>query len=524
MSDPTQIYQQAIAAFNRRDWQSVLACTSKLVPLAPQHDGVHYLSGVASLELQQFSVASQHFAEATRIRPDHGGYAVQHARALLGTRRTSEALIEAHRALSLAPDDPAALDTLGVVFSLCNAYAPAAEAFRRCVERAPNVPQFRFNYATALVANGDIDRGEMEVQKCLELDPKAWNAHLTLAQIRKQTPESNHIQRLLDLQAEARKHAQSAMCIDLALAKEYEDVGQYPAAFEHLTRGKAAAGAHRQYRSGRDEALFEALAEAFPSPENEVSGFMSEEPIFIIGMPRSGTTLVERIVSSHPDVFSAGELQNFGVTLKRASGSTTTPLIDIDTVHAAKGANWEQLGKEYVASTRPLTGSKPRFIDKFPHNFLYAGFIAKALPNAKIICLRRNPMDTCLSNFRQLFALNSTYYDYSYDLLDTGRYFLLFNQLMAHWQRVLPGRILEVQYEELVETQEAGSRRIIDFCGLAWNDACLHFHENQAPVATASAVQVREPMNRRAVDRWRRYEPQLAELQQLLSSRGITVT
>ncbi|HEY9132015.1 MAG TPA: sulfotransferase [Dyella sp.] len=523
MTDPAELYQQAIAAFNRRNWPTVLDIASKLLPLAPQHDGLHYINGIAALELQQFPVASRHLAQAARIRPDHAGYAVQHARALLGLRKTNEALTEANRAMSLPTDDPSVLDTLGVVFSLCNAYTPAVEAFRRAVERAPDAPQLRFNYATALVANGDIAAGEKEVQRCLDIDPRAWNAHLTLAQIRKQTPESNHIERLLGLLPEARKHTQSSICIELALAKEYEDIGQYPSAFEHLTRGKAAAGAHRHYRISRDERLFEALMEASPQPRTVSDGFPSDEPIFIIGMPRSGTTLVERIISSHPEVFSAGELQNFGVTLKRMSGSITPALIDDDTVRRTHSIDWNRLGREYIESTRPLTGSRARFIDKLPHNFLYAGFIARALPKAKIICLRRNPMDTCLSNFRQLFALNSTYYDYSYDLLDTGRYYTLFDRLIAHWQRVVPGRILEVEYEELVEAQEAGSRRIIDFCGLQWNDSCLHFHENQSPVATASAIQVREPMNRRAIDRWRRYEPQLLELKRLLLSHGITV-
>ncbi|RZA28269.1 MAG: sulfotransferase, partial [Proteobacteria bacterium] len=255
---------------------------------------------------------------------------------------------------------------------------------------------------------------------------------------------------------------------------------------------------------------------SFPGPRSMSAGCMSEEPIFVIGMPRSGTTLVERIISSHPMVHSGGELQNFGVCLKRASASTTPSILDLDTIGRCGTLDWERLGSAYIASTRPGTGHTPRFIDKLPHNFLFLGYIARALPNARIIHLRRNPLDTCVSNFRQLFALTSPFYDYSFDLLDTGRYYLMYDQLMRHWDSVLPGRILEVRYEQIVDSLESSSRRLVDFCGLPWDDACLQFERNEAPVATASAVQVRQPIYRTSLNRWKRYEAQLGELVELL--------
>jgi hypothetical protein len=179
------------------------------------------------------------------------------------------------------------------------------------------------------------------------------------------------------------------------------------------------------------------------------------------------------------------------------------------------------LGQTYLASTRPATGRLPRFVDKLPHNFLHAGFIAQALPKARIICLRRHPMDTCLSNFRQLFAPESPYFDYSFDLLDTGRYFIQFDRLMKHWHTIFPGRILDVQYEQLVENQESCSRQLIEFCGLPWDPACLRFHENSSSVATASAVQVRSPMYRSALQRWKAYGEALDPLREILTAAGI---
>ena len=163
-----------------------------------------------------------------------------------------------------------------------------------------------------------------------------------------------------------------------------------------------------------------------------------------------------------------------------------------------------------------MVAGAPRFVDKLPHNFLYLGFIARALPNARIVCLRRERLDTCVANFRQLLATDSPFFDYSFDLLDTGRYVLEFERLMAHWHAVLPGRVLDVRYEDLVDDQAGQTRRLLMHCGLPWDDACLAFERNPEAVATASAVQVREPLNRDSVGRWKRYEPELAGLRALL--------
>jgi hypothetical protein len=211
------------------------------------------------------------------------------------------------------------------------------------------------------------------------------------------------------------------------------------------------------------------------------------------------------------------------VTLKRLSGIGTPPLFDPATVRGARDVDREALGAGYLASTRPLSGKTPRFIDKLPHNFLYAGFIAQALPDAKIICLRRHPLDTCVGNFRQGFGQASPFHDYAFDLLDIGRYYVLFDRLMAHWQRVFPGRIMEMRYETIVDAQEDSSRRLLEFCDLPWHEACLRFEENKAPVSSASAVQVRSPIHRSGIGRWKRYEPQLVELKALLRDAGIVV-
>lgn len=521
MTDPAQLHALAIAAFNQRDWFQASELSRQLLSFAPRQADMHYIAGVANLELQQLSSALEHLRSAVLLEPTRAEFVAQLAKLFSIARLHREALGAADRALALSPVDPPTLDTLGVVYTQANAHARAIELFRRAAALMPTQAHHRFNLATSLIFAGEIDAAEQELETCLALDPEHWKAYLTLAQLRRQTPEHHHLERLQSLLPRIHDHATARMYVNLALAKEYEDLADYPKAFAHLAQGKAAGRNARGYSIRRDAALFEALMQAVPEPRTAPSGDPNDEAIFVLGMPRSGTTLVERIISSHPDVHSAGELQNFGVTLKHASGSRTPFLLDPDTVTRARGVDWKQLGRRYIASTRPATGHTPRFIDKLPHNFLYAGFIASALPNAKIICLRRDPLDTCLSNFRQLFAQTSPYYDYSFDLMDTGRYYIMFDRLMAHWQRVFPGRILEIEYETLVAAQETCTRQLLAFCGLPWDGTCLHFESNPAPVATASAVQVRAPIYRSALKRWKKYEAHLGELRELLGSNGI---
>ncbi|MGH8158995.1 MAG: sulfotransferase [Rhodanobacter sp.] len=521
MTDPAQLYAQLVTAFSRGSWQEAQELVVPLLPMAPQHAGVHGIAGVVSMELQQLTQAITYLRRAAELDPTRADFATLYAKALSMNGLPSEALLAADRALALSPQDPMTLDTLGVIYTQANAHERAATAFRRAAALAPTQAPYRFNLATALIAVGDIDAAELELEACIELDPTYWNPHLSLAQLRRQIPANHHVARLESLLSKHQNNAAALTYLNMALAKECEDLADYPRAFEHLVRGKSAGRGARHDSIQRDKALFEALTQAFPVTQTISTGDLSEEPIFVVGMPRSGTTLVERILSSHPDVHAAGELQNFAAALQHASGNQAPFLFNpLETIARTRDIDWKHLGSAYLASVRPSTAHASRFIDKLPHNFLYVGFIANALPNAKIICLRRDPMDTCLSNFRQLFE-QGAYFDYSFDLLDTGRHYVLFDRLMAHWKNVFPGRILEVDYEALVESQESSSRRLLDFCELSWHDACLHFEDNPAPVATFSAVQVRTPLYRSSIQRWKNYEAQLTDLCTLLTEAGI---
>ncbi len=481
------------------------------------------MAGVACLELQRPGPAVDYLRRATELDPTRADFATLLAKAFSTTCSHGRALDAVDCALKLNPRDPMTLDTLGVICIRAQAHAKAAAAFRQAVVLAPDNARCRFNLATALIGLGDLDAAETELEKCIALAPAYWNPHLPLAQLRRQTSEQNHLHRLLPLLSANAEDADARTYLNMALAKEYEDLAEYPRAFDHLVRAKAAARHRLRYAASDDEHLFELVMRSFPEAQSVPAGDPCEEPIFVVGMPRSGTTLVERILSSHPAVHGAGELQNFADALQRVSAHRGSFIADPSAMAKLHRLDWRQLGADYIASTRPATGRTPRFVDKLPHNFLFVGFIARALPNARIVCVRRDPVDTCLSNFRQLFEPDSPHFGYSFDLLDTGRYYLLFDRLMKHWRRVVPGRVFEVSYENLIGSQESTTRDLLEFCGLPWHEACLHFEQNAAPVGTLSATQVRMPIYRSAVGRWKRYASQLKPLLDLLGSADVEI-
>jgi len=247
-------------------------------------------------------------------------------------------------------------------------------------------------------------------------------------------------------------------------------------------------------------------------------GFDSEAPIFVVGQPRTGTTLVERVITSHSLVHSAGELKQFGNAIRRQTRYSGKSRFSAELVEKAATLEPRKLGGAYVETTRKMAGTTPRFVDKLPSNFLFLPLILKALPNAKIVHLRRNPMDACFSSFKQLFA---DAYLHSYDQEEMARHHVRYYRLMETWRERFGDRYFEVAYEDVAGDLEPNARALIEFLGLPWEDACLEFHKQKTAVATASAVQVRQPAHTRSVGRWRRYERQLDPARRVLEAAGV---
>lgn len=529
MADARQLYAQAQDAFDRAHWRLALHYAGQVAAMAPLHAASRYLAGAAALQLGSLPVALRALGEAARLAPERLEILAQYARALTMAGRQAEAIAIARSALPLAAAadaDAVSCDTLGTVFSRAQLHDEAAQASRRAVALAPGHPGYRFNLATSLMFAGEFAQAERECEACLALEPGYWRAYVTRSQLRRCTREANHVDALQRLIAAHPGDADAQLHLHLALAKELEDLGEHSRAFAHYTAGKAAHRTRIGYDPGQDEADFAAIVRAWDAiaQRSDASpGHPAAEPIFIVGMPRSGTTLVDRVLSAHSQVHSAGELSAFESALRRTAGPQVRGLAALMEALRAAPIDWSALGRRYLEGTRPATGHTPRFTDKMPHNFLYLGFIAHALPAARIVLVRRNPLDTCLGNLRQLFAPEARRFDYSYDLLDIGRYFLQFHRLMAYWRRMLPDRIVEIAYEDLVRDQAAAARRLLDACHLAWEDAVLHPERVQGWVSTASAVQVRAPINPDALQRWKRFEPQLRPLRELLEQGGVAV-
>lgn len=507
---------------NRADLRGAHAACLNVLAAQPAHADAHFLLGMIALSAGNVGKARQLIGRAIELAPASAEYHAQYARCQATLNHGPEALEQVDKALALGDADALTLDTIGVVLSQLGDHKRAAAVFERAVAAQPR-PSFYYNLGASLKFAGRFDEAERAYEAALSLDPGMARAHSALAALRSQTTGRNHIERLERCLGTVGDDIDAELHLRHALAKELEDVGEYAAAFEQLSLGQANKRRTLQYSIADDRRLFETVQSVFnrdffasPPP-----GFLGAEPIFVVGMPRTGTTLVERILSSHSGVVSVGESQGFPLEVKRASGTGSARVLDPETVKAAAAADFAALGEAYVARTRPPNAG--RFVDKMPLNFLYVGFITAALPNARIVCLRRNALDTCLSNFRQLFAVNFSYYDYAYDLADIGSYYVLFDRLMAHWTSLVADTVLEVRYEDLVREQEAQTRRLLDFCGLPFDSACLEFHRNAAPVATASAVQVRRPMYSDAVGRWQRYAAQLEPLRAQLEAAGVDV-
>jgi len=418
--------------------------------------------------------------------------------ALVG--RTQEARWAADEGVKLAAGNAAALEGLGAVFSMLGQHARALSLFHAAARIAPNSPQLLYNLAAAERMLGLFDDAERHCDQAIRRDPHFHLAYALRSDLRQQTPERNHIAALEGLVTSGILRPESEVLLRFALGKECDDIGDHPRAFRHFAAGATLQRRGSRYLVGDDIAAIDRTIAA-PRSAGAARGFEGDDPIFIVGLPRSGTTLIERMIASHSLIRSAGELGVFPVELRRAG--TGGPAA---------------LGQAYSQAARQFEGLESgRFVDKFPDNALHCGAIHAALPRARIVALRRDPVDSCFALYRTHFTGK---YPFSYDLEDLADYYAAFDRLMAHWRTVLPPDVFtEIAYEDFVADPESQSRRILDFLGLPWEAAVLNFHESRAASTTASAAQVRRPVYSSSVGKWRNYGAELQPLIARLSLR-----
>lgn len=433
--------------------------------------------------------------------------------------KASEALVEVDRLLAQDARNPGYRNLKAAILTRLGEYTQAIELYGGVLAEYPHQPKAWMSYGHALKTAGRQEDSVEAYRKSLELAPNLGEAYWSLANLKTFRFSAADLDAMRAQLARTEISPEDRFHFHFAIGKALEDAGEYPGSFEHYAQGNSQRRAGVAYDAAetsahvqRSKALF--TREFFA--ERAGLGCDSPDPIFIVGLPRSGSTLVEQILSSHPSVEGTQELPDI-ISIARALGGRKTrdQVSKYPEILATLTASdlWA-LGEQYLAQTRVQrkTGA-PFFIDKMPNNWAHVGLIHLALPNAKIIDARRHPLGCCFSGFKQHFARGQ---HYTYSLDEIGRYYRDYVELMAHFDAVLPGRVHRVIYEQMVDDTETEVRRLLAYCGLPFDAACLRFHENERAVRTASSEQVRQPIYRDGVDHWRHYEPWLDPLKSAL--------
>lgn len=457
--------------------------------------------------------------QAVAARPDDIDARLRLAECQLYCGQVAAALATAAEVEQRAAHDPSRLQRVAGFHVHCGQHEAADRCHQRLRQLRPDDPAIDYAAAATAVSMGRLDEAERLYERVIAHDPTDYDALQNRSTLRRQTPSQNHVTELEAVLAGLAPGAEGRAAVHYALGKELEDLGEYDRAFSHYRGGAEARRARLRYDVSSDEQVMARIASTFDrdwlsrtKPGDDTPG-----PIFILGLPRTGTTLLERMLTAHPRVTSLGETNTLLFALMQGVGAHR----DRDELlQKASAVDLARLGRTYRRASREYGLEGDRLIDKTPLNFLYMGLIHRAMPGARIIHLRRNPVDACFAMYKTLFRMG---YPFSYRFQDIGRYYLAYHQLMGHWRRVLPDGFIDVDYEALVTDTEPQLRRVLDGLGLAWDDACLDFHRQDAPVATASAAQVRQPVYRDSVGRWRRYERQLAPLAERLAQHGIPI-
>ncbi|MGO8912925.1 MAG: sulfotransferase [Bradyrhizobium sp.] len=497
---------EARRAFANGDLATVERICSEILARAPDDGTAWALLTETALQRGRPEAAIICANRAVALMPKDPIALILRAKCLFVTGEAGAALEAAEAAAKLIGTAPETLDACGAIFGLLGLHPRAKEFFQRAVAARPDVPQYLFNLAATERMTGALNEAEAHCDAAIALDRHYGLAHYLRSDLRVQTADRNHIEEMEALIRDGRLARPSEVMLRFALGKESEDLEMHDRAFGHVD-----AGCNLQHRSIAHDSAAE-IAEVDRIIHTHTrdwiaaapSGYSAAAPVFVAGLPRTGTTLVERIIASHPAMDSAGETGAFAAEMRRALKDKPS------------GADLAGIGKRYVDSVTAFRVPKNvRFVDKTLQNYLYCGLIHAALPAARIILIQRHPLDACWAIYKAHFQGK---FSFSYHQIELAEYYLAYRRLSRHWRATLPPHVLlEINYEDIVRDQAATSRRIISFAGLPWDGEVLRFHESPAPSATASAVQVRRPIYSSSVGKWRHHAERLAPLRARLA-------
>lgn len=510
---PADPWQQARTDLREGRIDRAVATYQALLQRNPQQAAAWHGLSDADLRKGRLRAALEHAGAAATALHASGQWALLPMVALrllsLGEYRQAAQLIRA------APDDHSDVVKnragLAQLLGLCECHADALALLDAAGRRLPDDPQSLHARATTLRHLGRLDEATAAYERCIALAPGHVEAHWALASHQRSGEPGARVPRLRQLAARVPPDSPAHAFVMYALFKELDAAGDEIAAWQSLQAGMRSRRRQLRFDDAAEQRRYEQLmalcSRDFVTPAAEGGG--SHTPIFIVGLPRTGTTVLERILGSHSRVQSAGELGDFHMRLCWEADLPAPDILDARLLEAAPRMDFARLGAGYLQRTGWRSGGKDFVLDKFPANLAYAGLIRKALPDARIVCLRRNPMDSIFSNLKELFSGNS--YPHSYDPREMASHCVRASALMDHWSTVMPEAFLVVDYERLATRPDEVAREVMRFCGLEYEPASVDIRSNSSPSATASSSQVREGIHRRGIDAWRRYAGPLQE-------------
>ncbi|MGH8130489.1 MAG: tetratricopeptide repeat-containing sulfotransferase family protein [Steroidobacteraceae bacterium] len=480
------------------------------------------MTGLVEKAAQRPVKAAEVFARALELDAGRYDAAIELASQCSAIDRHPEAFGLLQRYESRLGNSPRYLDMAGLTYSTIGLHERAWPMYRRANDLQPGVPRFMANLAACAVYLGKIDEAKAIYHALLNREPTHQRNHFQLSRLELAMNDS-HVEQMKAVLRSTNLSPDRNIFLYYAIGKELEDLGRWDEAFEYYRMAGDAVTLVANYDVAADIGLIDTIIDVCNErwlkfgPGRAPTGVGGGTPIFIVGLPRTGTTLTERIVVSHSRVESIGETMQLQATLRRVSGVEAANAMNADIISAAATKDVGLIASGYMNAVRYRLGGKPMFIEKFPENFLYLGFIAKAWPNARLVYLRRHPMDTCFAMYKQ------SYFKVAYALENLGRYYVAHDRLLKHWRKLLGSRLIEIEYESLVADTDGQTRQLLARLGLEFEPACLEFEKNETASATASSVQVREKIHTRSVNRWKHFAKELEPLKQMLESAGIAI-
>ncbi|MBF0194059.1 MAG: sulfotransferase [Magnetococcales bacterium] len=468
---------------------------------------------LALQSLGEVEKAATNFKKAIKIKPDYSDAHYNLGNLQQEQGDLSQAIKSYEKAIAINPNNAVFHCNLGNAIYQQSKLEKAAISYKKAIALQPDFAMALSNLALIQTAQGQVNAAILNHQKAIAAQPSYAKAHYNLSRTKKDTGLTE-LQLMQDLLAHA-TNSNDKMYFNFAMGQALLNIKKYPQAFACFVEANNHARSEFHFDINDEKFLFTYFHKFFNADffkKRESYGHIDKTPIFIVGMPRSGSTLIEQILASHPDVYGAGELHILKEILLKNTPSNLinqTP----ETIAQKDFAAIDQLGAEYINKLRDINQNAKFIINKLPANFLYIGIIKLLLPNAKIIHSTRNPADTCLSIFQIKF---SEHQPYAYNLVELGQYYRLYSEMMNHWHTLFPGFIYDLCYENLIVNQEGETRKLLQFCGLDWQNSCLDFFKNSRQVESASNIQVRNPIYPSSVKRWQRFERELKPLLDVL--------